>query len=408
MWTAVADRALLAQRQTLVHTEAVLLVHDDKTEIGKRDVLLKQRVRADRDRNLSRTDGLEHGCPRAPVEAPGESGHGNAQGFEPGCEIAQMLLSQQLGWRHHRDLEPGLDRGQRRRRRDHGLAAADIALHQPLHRMSFLQVGKYFLQHPALGTRERKRQLLEQLLHQRAPSADQWCLIGLHLRAPTQQAQVECQQLLERQSLLRRVLSAFKRNHVHARRRAVYQQHRLLQRRQLQLRQDFGRQPFRDFVEITLERGERELAQRHLMHAFGGWVYRRERSFRLRGLAFGKHGVFRVRHFETGRAETHFTKTAQASAAREVVALRGVEIKKPQMDVAGTVGEPHHQAATPTINNVGEFDFAGDHRLHARAQPPDGRDARTVLIAMRQVEQHVLDRREPQARVFPGPSVRRP
>ena len=72
------------------------------------------------------------------------------------------------------------------------------------------------------------------------------------------------------------------------------------------------------------------------------------------------------------------------------------------MDVAGTVGEPHHQAATPTINNVGEFDFAGDHRLHARAQPPDGRDAGAVLIAMRQVEQHVLDRGEAETReLFP-------
>ncbi len=240
----------------------------------------------------------------------------------------------------------------------------------------------------------------QKLLHQTATIADQRRLIGLHLRAPALETQVECQQLLERKPLLRRVLTRFERRHVHARRRAVYQRHRLRQRRQLQLRQGFGRQPFRDFVEIAFERDEREFAQRQLVHAFGGRVYRRERGLRLRGLAFGEHGVLRVRHFETGRPKTHFTKTAQASAAREIVALRSVEIKKPQVNVAGTIGESHHQTATPTINNVGEFDFAGDHRLHARAQPADGRDAGAVLIAVRQVEQHVLDRGQPQAREF--------
>ena len=135
MRAAVTDRALLAQRQALVHAEAMLLVHDDEAEIGKCDILLKQRVRADRNRYLTRTDGLDNVQPRAAVEPSRQTGYRDAQRLKPAGEIAQMLLGQKLGRRHDRDLEPGLDRDQRRRGRDHGFAAADVTLHQPLHRM---------------------------------------------------------------------------------------------------------------------------------------------------------------------------------------------------------------------------------------------------------------------------------
>jgi hypothetical protein len=52
-----------------------------------------------------------------------------------------VLLRQQLGGCHHRDLMARLDGGERREERDRRLAAADVALQQPVHRMRLREVG---------------------------------------------------------------------------------------------------------------------------------------------------------------------------------------------------------------------------------------------------------------------------
>ena len=52
-----------------------------------------------------------------------------------------MLLGENFGGRHERRLVAVFDRLQRRQRRDHGLAAADVALQQALHRVGLGQVA---------------------------------------------------------------------------------------------------------------------------------------------------------------------------------------------------------------------------------------------------------------------------
>ncbi len=53
--TSMSTRlALGAERQALVHAEAVLLVDDGKAEVAERDVLLEQRMRADDDVDRAR------------------------------------------------------------------------------------------------------------------------------------------------------------------------------------------------------------------------------------------------------------------------------------------------------------------------------------------------------------------
>ena len=53
----------------------------------------------------------------------------------------EMLTREQLGRRHQRRLRARLDRACHSEQRDHGLAAADIALQQPQHAMRAREIG---------------------------------------------------------------------------------------------------------------------------------------------------------------------------------------------------------------------------------------------------------------------------
>ena len=56
-----------------------------------------------------------------------------------------MLLGQQLGWRHYGGLHTAGDRLDTCYCRDHGFAAADIALDQSHHRMRSRKIGAYLV-----------------------------------------------------------------------------------------------------------------------------------------------------------------------------------------------------------------------------------------------------------------------
>ncbi len=53
----------------------------------------------------------------------------------------EVLLGQRLGRRHQRAAVAAFDRAQERVQRDHGLARADVALEEPLHRRGAAEVG---------------------------------------------------------------------------------------------------------------------------------------------------------------------------------------------------------------------------------------------------------------------------
>jgi hypothetical protein len=57
--------ALLLQLQTLLHAEAVLLIDDRQREIAELDAFLEQRMRADDQPHLARSDDLERAAARA-------------------------------------------------------------------------------------------------------------------------------------------------------------------------------------------------------------------------------------------------------------------------------------------------------------------------------------------------------
>ncbi len=112
---------LIAQRQALMHAEAVLFVDDHQPQFAERHLILHQRVRADTQRRT-----LDHRrqrlAPGLALDLAGQPYRLNAKRPEPAAKGLQMLLGEQFSGRHQRHLVPGLDGLQRSQRCDHGLA----------------------------------------------------------------------------------------------------------------------------------------------------------------------------------------------------------------------------------------------------------------------------------------------
>ncbi len=126
------------ERLPLLDPEAVLLVDDGDGEVGEEDAALDQRVRPDRD---LRRPVLDLGARHLRPAAAGQQDDPDAElGADP-FDRQEVLLGERLGRRHQRRLSSGLDRAQKRVERDGGLARADVALQQPLHRLLACEVG---------------------------------------------------------------------------------------------------------------------------------------------------------------------------------------------------------------------------------------------------------------------------
>ena len=128
-------RAFFAQRQALMHAESMLFIDDHQCELRECDAFLKQRVCADDQRGETLANPFEHGAARLAGLPPRQQRHGDPERLEPAPEILRMLIGEQFGRRHERDLPAhlhGLGCGQCGHQR---LAATHIALYQAQHRL---------------------------------------------------------------------------------------------------------------------------------------------------------------------------------------------------------------------------------------------------------------------------------
>src|SRR5262249_51269668 len=93
----------------------------------------------------------------------------DSERLEQSSNAAHVLLGEELRGDHDRGLVSVLDREQRGEQRDDGLAAADVALQQPLHAAVAGHIGDDLANgaHPRAGELERKT--LAQLRGERAP-----------------------------------------------------------------------------------------------------------------------------------------------------------------------------------------------------------------------------------------------
>ena len=125
----------------------------------------------------------------------------HAQRLEPAAEGLEMLLCQDLRWRHERHIEPAFQGHQRGTRGDDRLAGTHVALEQSAHRLRAAQIAADFAQNPGLGGGERKTKLFEKGLDQMiVAGAGKSFRVGLEFLAPTLDRQLELEELIIRQT----------------------------------------------------------------------------------------------------------------------------------------------------------------------------------------------------------------
>ena len=128
--------AQLLQLLLVHHAEVLLLVDHDEAEIAESDLVAEQRMRADHDVDVARGQALadlgdllgRHEA-RDLLDAQRQAGKALAHHLE-------MLAHQQRGRREDRHLLAGHRDHERRAQRHLGLAEADVAADQPVHRMA--------------------------------------------------------------------------------------------------------------------------------------------------------------------------------------------------------------------------------------------------------------------------------
>ena len=180
---------------------------------------VKQGVRPDHDAHRARGQALEHGGAGLALDPAGEQldAHLAARHAAGALEVAQegahgdeVLFGQHLGGHHQGALVPALHRGEQRGQRHHGLARADVALQQAVHRERPGHVGHDHGQGPALGLGELVGQAGQEARHQRVahPAGDLARRHGVVQRAgvdlegpPAQhQGQLQPEELVEDQA----------------------------------------------------------------------------------------------------------------------------------------------------------------------------------------------------------------
>ena len=189
-----------------MHAEAMLLVDDDQPELVELDRLLGERVRADDEVDrAARELGARISRRFAAVALPVSEATRNRDAIEQPPNRQVVLVRQNLGRRHERDLQAVLHRDERGEQRDDRLAGADVALQQPVHRLRPLHVGDDLAQRRLLSVGELERQhaprrLADAVVDDHRP---RFAIAGV-LPLAQHEAGLEQEELLEDQPLLRR------------------------------------------------------------------------------------------------------------------------------------------------------------------------------------------------------------
>ena len=153
------------QLAALSHAEAVLFVRNDQSQILKLGGVRQQGMGAHRHLDLPGSDPLPDDAFLLGRHGPRQQGHGDPQGFKQFIEGIKMLLRQNFRGRHQGALFSVPGGAVRRGSRHHGLAAAHVALNQPVHRRALSEIRQDLLHRPLLGAGEGKGQRGIERLH---------------------------------------------------------------------------------------------------------------------------------------------------------------------------------------------------------------------------------------------------
>src|SRR5436305_5285751 len=100
---------LVAEREPLRDTEAVLLVDDRKTEVRHRNAFLKQRMRTHCKRCRPACQRVLRLATRLRRQRSGEPCDLDVEAAEPAAQLPKVLLGEQLRGRHERNLLAAFD-----------------------------------------------------------------------------------------------------------------------------------------------------------------------------------------------------------------------------------------------------------------------------------------------------------
>ncbi len=384
---------LVAQRQALLHAEAVLLVDDDQRKTIEGDAALKHRMRADDDGRGAASDASQPPFALALLHLAGEVFDLDVQRREPARQVGVVLLGEQLGRRHQRALITAACGGEHRRCGHHRLAAADIALHQPQHRPTRRKIDADFGYHAALRLSEAERQHR----FERVGAAIQIRELRRRPRAnlATQQAHAQLvrEQLLADQPLLRRMGSFDQQSglvRAAGRMQAAQRRQRIRRRQARQLRGQMhvGRGEFQS--------GFDQPAQPRLGDAGGQRIDRRQRVADLERGGIVGDAIFGMHHLRPLRTEAHRAVSLHPAALDEGRLLARIEMEEAQQQAAVTVGNHDPQLAPAGITHVGNLDPRPHQRVGAVREVGQRGDVAAVLVARRQMKQQIADRLQAQ------------
>ena len=296
-----------------------------------------------------------------------------------------MLLGEDIGGRHEGNLVTVLDGLQRSERGNNGLAAADIAEQQALHRVRLREIAADFSTYLLLRASQRERQVFYQLRSEPvlrrkfgrdAPAA----LAVMHAHR-----QLLRQQLVEFDAPPRGMAALLQAACGNVRRRVVQQSETAGKVCQPQLFQQRFRQ--RIAQRQRLQRVTDQLAQHRLRQPGGSRIHRREAL--LQRCVVAHRAALRMHHLQPVIPHTHLADGADLPACCELLLLAGIEIQEAQIQFAAVVLQAANQSAARA-----EGHFAvGDNALHlhgfAGLRGGNRRKMRLILIAQRQMQQQI-------------------
>ena len=125
----------------------MLFVDDDQAQFGELDFFFEQGVRADDELRVALGDVAADFALAVGFERAGEQNDAVSGVFENAAGGKVMLLRENFGRRHERDLAAIFDGDDGGFEADDGLAGPDIALQQTPHGIGLFHVGGDFFEH---------------------------------------------------------------------------------------------------------------------------------------------------------------------------------------------------------------------------------------------------------------------
>ena len=305
-----------------------------------------------------------------------------------------MLLGKNLGGRHHGDLPIGGNGAQGGERGHDGLAAADIALQQALHRVRTREVFADLGEHPLLCQSERKGQVGEQARSQ-GIGTRQGQRAGGGAALPVQaHRQLLRQQFVELDALPRRVRAGLQCPERNVGRRIVQQPNTGVEPCQAQAPDHGGRQGLR---KLGGAEGDPDAGtQRDLRETCRSRIDRRQ-TIGQRGA--GEHGPDpRVDHLGTEEALPDLAHQPHPGTGRELLLLARIEVEQAHGQFAAVVAHSRDQLPPRS-----KLDVEIEHHAFDLCECPvrrfgDRDDAGLVLVAQWQMQDQIERAREAELR----------